>query len=1501
METKLTRWCDGILEAGWLAAVIVTPLFFNIHSDRVFEPDKLTLLRSIALVMAAAWLVKFVDQKGWQQWPRLRWRHEQSIWRLPFVLPVFLLVVVYLLSNLFSVTPAISWAGSYQRLQGTYTTLSYIIIFFVTMSTMRTRAQVRRLVTFVIISSVPVAFYGVLQHFGLDPLPWAGNTQERVAGHMGNAIFIAAYLIMAVPLTLSRIVASFTNILNDDELATADVVRSSIYIFALAIQLITIYWSGSRGPWLGLFVGAFAFVLVLLVALRNASQEKRRFSPWEAGKALLLVAAGTAVPYTLILLLVNALTASGRAPSLAGAMGPFVAFVTAVGVVVVLIFIMIAAQRGWRWLWLSWILLAVFLGGWLVAFNLPTDVTEPYVETPLVGDVVTELAEWRDLPRIGRLGRVLEADAGTGRVRTLIWEGVLDLIEPHEPLRFPDGEADTFNVLRPLIGYGPESMYVAYNRFYPSELATIEARNASPDRSHNETFDALVITGWLGLLVWQFLYISVFYYGFRWLGVLRSKFDRNLMVGLWIGVGVLTAVGFTLWRGLEYIGVALPFGSIAGLVLYLIYYALFAESPDEEVQPFAADRLLMVALVAGVLMHYVEIHFGIAIASTRTHFFLYVAAMFVLGYLLPQLRGVTDGVGVVNQEPSTANSNRRGRQRGRRRVSSWPQWTGPVFLSTWMMVLVVGILGFEFTNYLQPPNKQLESVADLPVSEIFHQSFFVDAGNNFVDSPFIFVMIILTWLLGTLLLVSEMVKDGELSFTISRRTLPDNRRLSVTAVFLLLAVAGLGLRFVAPMPVDAGATWLLGRSTAMMWGFLCLLAGMTVWLKLEMARWLAGSVALLGVVGSIPVMIAGGGLFGVVTAVLSAGLLWAVWDGQWSSSMLPAGIIGAVSLGVGLFYTYFHAFLLRNSLFFRPAGPVETAEQLLNFRVEEASQAANFLTAFYWFAFIVILLSGTSYALMQQKQPRQSGSLGAYGTLLVLLILTPILITNTNLQVVQADMIYKRGRFYDSQAANSGSAEAWDTAIAVYEKAIELAPREDFYYLFLGRAYLERSAVTTDPVEQVALLNEAQARLLEAQQINPLNTDHTANLARLNLRWVALSDDDAQRRTRVATAEEYYQDALALSPQNSIIRNEYARLAYDLKRDCDQAIDLFTRSIEIDPFYEETYFNLADLYTRCAQEVPVEERDAYFSQAVEAIEQGIRQDADNTRVWLRAARLFEQMAQWEQALEAYDRVRELDPLGQVVETWNLDFRQAELYLEQGDRDQAQTLARQALAAAPPEAASQIQLFLSQFEGAGGQTLDENLALVGVTPGERPLAAVDPPDRNNYFDAYPPFIINPENEYEAIFTTEKGVMRFRLFPQAAPLTVNNFVYLAEQGFYDGTTFHRVLEDFMAQGGDPTGQGSGMPGYTFSNEVSGNLTFDRRGLLAMANAGPDTNGSQFFITFRPVPALNGQYTIFGELIAGDEVLSAITLRDPEASPDFRGDVIERIEIVEVVGEG
>lgn len=182
----------------------------------------------------------------------------------------------------------------------------------------------------------------------------------------------------------------------------------------------------------------------------------------------------------------------------------------------------------------------------------------------------------------------------------------------------------------------------------------------------------------------------------------------------------------------------------------------------------------------------------------------------------------------------------------------------------------------------------------------------------------------------------------------------------------------------------------------------------------------------------------------------------------------------------------------------------------------------------------------------------------------------------------------------------------------------------------------------------------------------------------------------------------------------------------------------------------------------------------------------------------------------------------------------------------------------------------------------------------VVEGERPLAELAAIERNNYYENYPDMILQEGVDYQARIVTNKGDILVDLFEEDAPLTVNNFVFLANQGFYDNTTFHRVLDNFMAQAGDPTGTGGGGPGYEFEDETDNGLQFERRGQLAMANRGPATNGSQFFITFTATDWLNGNHTIFGEMIEGDDVLSSLTLRDPQAGGD--ADTIERIEILQ-----
>src|SRR4030065_959364 len=152
MATKLSRFCLGVMESAWLAAVSVIPVFFNIYSSRIFEPDKITILRSLALLTLAAWILKLIEEGGIK-----RKEHSSDtslikyLLKCPVIAPVFGLVIIYIVSTLFSVTPSISLLGSYQRLQGTYTTFSYLIIFIALISNLRTQSQINRLVTTVIL------------------------------------------------------------------------------------------------------------------------------------------------------------------------------------------------------------------------------------------------------------------------------------------------------------------------------------------------------------------------------------------------------------------------------------------------------------------------------------------------------------------------------------------------------------------------------------------------------------------------------------------------------------------------------------------------------------------------------------------------------------------------------------------------------------------------------------------------------------------------------------------------------------------------------------------------------------------------------------------------------------------------------------------------------------------------------------------------------------------------------------------------------------------------------------------------------------------------------------------------------------------------------------------------------------------------------------------------------------------------------------------------------
>ena len=238
---------------------------------------------------------------------------------------------------------------------------------------------------------------------------------------------------------------------------------------------------------------------------------------------------------------------------------------------------------------------------------------------------------------ISRSCTLFNVNEGTNAVRALIWEGVVDLMTPGSALQLPDGPRDALAPVRPLLGFGPESLWVAFNRFYPPELGHFESRTASPDRSHNETFDALTRGGLLQLAAEVFLFGSVFYFALRWLGLMRGRRDRNLFLAFLAAGGLLGVILPVIFDGsLRLAGIGWPAGLMLGPRACTLRSCSFSAgvSTDRRWMKALGDprtQLLIVALFAAIVAHFVELHVGIAIVSTMTHFWILAAMLVVVG------------------------------------------------------------------------------------------------------------------------------------------------------------------------------------------------------------------------------------------------------------------------------------------------------------------------------------------------------------------------------------------------------------------------------------------------------------------------------------------------------------------------------------------------------------------------------------------------------------------------------------------------------------------------------------------------------------------------------------------------------------------------------------------------------------------------------------------------------------------------------------------------------
>ncbi|MCS7221918.1 MAG: tetratricopeptide repeat protein [Anaerolineae bacterium] len=1097
MTSKLGRFCEALIEAGWLTAIITVPLFFNVYSSRVFEPDKISLLRAIVFVMLGAWIVKQADVllRPSAQANQPSFFARLFEWaRTPLVLPTLLLALAYLVSTAFSLVPRISFWGSYQRLQGTLTTLTYMVVFGMMLGHLRRPAQLHRLLYAIILTSVPISLYGIWQRLGQDPLPWGGNVTDRVAANMGNPIFVSAYLIMAFFLTLERLADALARMWNAEDGGIGDAIIAGCGLFILIIQVTTgIVLSQSRGPFLGWIAGLYVFALLGLIILGRWGRASERFP--------------------------------------------------------------LALRRALRWVWVAPIVLAVLLGGFLLLFNLPN--------SPLAG--------LRQESGLGRLGTILDLNTGTNRVRTLIWQGAVRLIAPHQPLTYPDGTQDRFNALRPLIGHGPESMWVAFNPFYPPELAHWEARNASPDRSHNETFDALVTTGVLGFLAYFYLFTSIFYYSLRWLGLIRTRADGRLFLGL----GVIGAVGgvFAVWiwdGSLRLAGVGLPFGFIIGIVLYITLAALRASQVSEGMTGnlrstaaelrAATDRamggahprreLLIIALLSTIVAHFVEIHFGIAIAASRTYFWALSALLVAVGMGWLSEEPVPVAVAAPVSPPTPVRSRQRARREGTLHMatSSASKASSSVWPSMWPYMLISALilvtLAYDFVT---------NPVRDASAWEIFWRSLtsrYVAAQGQWAPGLGIIWLVMFTWLVGGLWTVGEL---------------------------------GRGQR--KWIPSQAGRVF--GAYTMGCWGafliFGLYLANRLVWRAMPEGDIFALVANHIAVYDGI--VLAG-------MAILAA-LLWRAERALWEQGRSP-------------YEPWF-----RNRL-----SPVITVV-----------------------------------------------TLGVVAFLIVTISVHPI----------QADILYKQAQAFEAE-------DRWAESIALHQRAIELAPAEDYYYLFLGRAQLEQARRLQDAGAREQLLSQALQTLLEAQRLNPLNTDHTANLARLFRNWGELTADAQERERLWQQALAYYQTATRLSPNAAHLYNEwglvhfllgdlYQRLSRseEARWQWDQALARYERSLVLDQEFPQTYLLLGDLYRTRGE----------LSQAAGAYEKALALRPKQPQVWSALGIVYAQLGRLDDAIAASQEALRYQPNDATIRR-NL----AMLYEQAGRTHEALAEARRARELAP---------------------------------------------------------------------------------------------------------------------------------------------------------------------------------------------------------------------------
>lgn len=1051
---RIGRFCDGLIEASWIASLIIAPLFFNLLSFRIFEPDKIAILRSLAFLILSAWIIKHLVQsevrglapKPGQSNLRPVLKIDHLINRLvdflkfPLVGPVFCLVFVLFLTTLFSLVPATSLWGSYLRSQGTLTTFSYLVIFASLVGNLRRWAQVERLITVIILASFPLSVYGIVQHFGLDPILWEMDVRIRIAANQGNSIFLAATLMMVVPLAAARLLEVFRRCPQPGIGKKRQLFLAFLYTTIIIVQLTAIYLSGSRGPVLGLL--AAVFVMALLLGM------------W------------------------------------------------------------------WRKRWLVYALFCsvfIFLGILWLGNRQKTVLAGQPADHPL-----------------RRFIALLDPGSSTAIGRAYIWQGAASIFLPHPALIFPDGEPDRWNLIRPLVGYGPESMSAAYSPFYNPALATVEDRSATPDRAHNETWDLLITGGILGLAASYYLFSSIFYFAFKWMGLLRlDPFEpltsrKKIFWFFYALGGLLGGLVFSLWKGIEFLGIGIPGGILLGLVGYLLLTAFQLPRLSQDIPrpPLETGRFVIIAvLFAAILGHFIEFNFGIAVSSTRTYFWAYSALLLLVGMVLPR----------TGDPPDPASADRD------QITGRGEQWIETVFRSG-IVVILLSTLGYDFLVNSQGVQQ--------PFAQIWLALTRTTSGDFSLG---VLLIIIFTWLMASILFTLEAGPGAGQSLRISPS---DNPIISPTLLsFTMISITSLLVSVVYFF-------WLALQSS-------------------NLARQSPTSLTdLLTLVGKYPALFTNFVIF-----------------------------LGSVLFGL---------------------------------------------------AFIRSLSKPPGVDVYLRRK-----SLGVLIASSLILLTLGIWLIQTNLRGIRADIVFKIAGSFDKP-------DSYPVAIELYRFANRIAPTEDYYDLYLSKVFLNYAITLPDQAERERLFSSAVKDLQTARDLNPLNPDHTSNLARLYSLWAVGSQNLTGSEQKIAQSDDYYAKAVRLSPNNVRLWNEWAYLAFRLQNQPDLARQRLDRALQVDPSYDWTYAQLGDLTAwQAEQAAGTERKTALFEQAVnyyrrsQALsgERGVKYNVN-----LALGDVFKRLNRPTEAIAEFENALMIQP--SPKNSWKIQETLARLYQQVGDLEMA---------------------------------------------------------------------------------------------------------------------------------------------------------------------------------------------------------------------------------------